>query len=58
MSVKLQKIADAKQSMLYGLLWCIGGIVATAVTDGHVLFWGAVLVGGIQIEKATFRKKF
>jgi len=55
MSVKLQKIADAKQSMLYGLLWCIGGIVATAVTDGHVLFWGAVLVGGIQLISGIFK---
>lgn len=55
MSVNLQIIADAKQSMLYGALWCIGGAFATAATDGHVLFYGAFLVGGYQFLSGLFR---
>jgi hypothetical protein len=45
----------AKKNMLYGALWCIGGIVVTAVTysassDGgrYVVAWGAIVFGAIQ----------
>jgi hypothetical protein len=45
------------QNMLYGSLWCIGGLAVTAVTyqiaaeDGgghYLLAWGAILFGAIQ----------
>jgi len=41
------KKKQAKNDMLYGALWCIGGIVATAAHIGFI-FWGAVLFGSIQ----------
>lgn len=37
----------ANSDMLYGALWCVGGIVATAANIGFI-FWGAILFGGIQ----------
>ena len=45
-----------QKQMLYGGLWCIGGIVVTAATyqmaaDGggkYVVAWGAILFGAIQ----------
>lgn len=44
-----------RKNMLYGALWCIGGIVVTAATysaasDGgtYVIAWGAILFGAIQ----------
>jgi hypothetical protein len=45
-----------KKNMLYGALWCVGGIVVTAATysaasDGggtYVVAWGAIIFGAIQ----------
>lgn len=37
----------AKKDMLYGALWCIGGLVLTLAHIGFI-FWGAILFGGIQ----------
>jgi len=45
-----------KKNMLYGALWCIGGIVVTVVTysaaaaggGSYVVAWGAIIFGGIQ----------
>lgn len=49
--------------MLYGALWCIGGLVVTALTysaasDGgtYVVAWGAVLFGAIQFFKGVWQK--
>jgi hypothetical protein len=46
---------QAKKNMLYGALWCIGGIVVTAATyssaEGggrYVVAWGAIIFGAIQ----------
>jgi hypothetical protein len=36
-----------RKNMIYGLLWCIGGIVVTALSY-YVLAWGAILFGGFQ----------
>jgi hypothetical protein len=33
--------------MLFGALWCIGGIIAT-VSDLGYIFWGAIVFGAIQ----------
>ena len=42
----------ARKDMLYGALWCIGGIIATAANIGFI-FWGAILFGGIQFFKGV-----
>lgn len=55
MNANIQEITEAKQAMLYGTLWCVGGIIATAATDGNVLFWGAILIGGIQLISGVFK---
>ncbi len=52
-----QQIKDAKKEgankdMLYGALWCIGGIVAT-VADFGFIFWGAIVFGAIQFIKGA-----
>jgi len=52
-----QQINDAKKSraqkdMLYGALWCVGGIVATAAHIGFI-FWGAIIFGAIQFFKGV-----
>ena len=49
--------------MLYGALWCIGGIVVTAVTYStalvrggtYYLFWGAILFGFLQFFQGLFQ---
>ena len=42
----------ANKDMLYGALWCVGGIVATAAHIGFI-FWGAIVFGGIQFFKGV-----
>lgn len=46
---KIRKVKreQATKNIIFGLLWCVGGIVATASGIG-VIFWGAILFGGIQ----------
>ena len=45
--IKKAKKEQGGKNMLYGALWCIGGIVATAANIGFI-FWGAIVFGGIQ----------
>lgn len=33
--------------MIYGALWCVGGIMATLANFGFI-FWGAIVFGAIQ----------
>jgi DNA-dependent RNA polymerase auxiliary subunit epsilon len=42
----------ARKDMLYGALWCVGGVVATAAGIGFI-FWGAIIFGGIQFFKGV-----
>jgi hypothetical protein len=42
--------AQAKKDMIYGAMWCIGGLLATFAHLGYV-FWGAIIFGGIQFFK-------
>ena len=42
----------AKKDMLYGALWCVGGLVLTLAHIGFI-FWGAILFGGIQFFKGV-----
>ena len=54
--VRSEAIREAgKKNMLYGALWCIGGIVVTAATYSaasnggtYVVAWGAIVFGAIQ----------
>lgn len=46
------KNEDAKKDMLYGTLWCVGGIIATSANLGYI-FWGAIVFGGIQFIKGV-----
>ena len=50
------KKEQAEKDMLYGALWCVGGIIATAAHIGFV-FWGAILFGGIQFFKGLINSK-
>jgi len=45
----------AKKDMLFGALWCVGGIIVTAATYSaasgggrYVVAWGAIIFGAIQ----------
>lgn len=37
----------ANKDMLWGAVWCIGGIIGTVADTGYI-FWGAIVFGGIQ----------
>jgi hypothetical protein len=52
------KSEGGSKDMLYGALWCIGGIIVTAVTYSaasgggrYFVAWGAIIFGGIQFFK-------
>jgi fructosamine-3-kinase len=42
----------AKKDMLYGALWCVGGLVLTLAHIGFI-FWGAIVFGGIQFFRGV-----
>ncbi|MEL7340884.1 MAG: hypothetical protein AAGM67_10390 [Bacteroidota bacterium] len=46
------KKEQAHKDMLWGAIWCVGGIVATALDIGYI-FWGAIVFGGIQFFKGV-----
>jgi hypothetical protein len=48
--IKKAKNTAANKDLIYGALWCIGGIVATAAEIGYI-FWGAIVFGGYQFLK-------
>lgn len=59
--IKSVKKQNARNDMLYGALWAIGGLVVTGATyaaaaDGgtYVAFYGAVLYGGYRFLKGLF----
>jgi hypothetical protein len=52
--------AAAERDMRVGGLWCLGGIVVTAVTysaasggGSYVIAWGAIVFGGIQFIRGV-----
>lgn len=56
--IKESKKENGKKDMLYGALWCIGGIVVTAITYSaasgggtYIVAWGAIFWGAIQFIK-------
>ena len=40
--------AKAEKDILYGSLWCFGGVIGTMADIGFI-FWGAIVFGGIQL---------
>jgi hypothetical protein len=55
------QISDAKKKrankdILWGAIWCIGGIVATAAEIGYI-FWGAIVFGGIQLVRGLINSQ-
>lgn len=38
--------------MLYGALWCVGGLALTLANVGFI-FWGAIIFGGVQFFKGV-----
>jgi hypothetical protein len=54
--VQLKKITNerAHKNMIFGALWCVGGIIATVADFGYI-FWGAILFGLIQFFKGVFK---
>jgi hypothetical protein len=52
-----------RKNMLYGALWCLGGIVITALSyqaaakagGRYVLAWGAIVFGGIQFIRGLLQ---
>lgn len=42
----------AVKNMIFGALWCVGGIVGTVANVGYV-FWGAIIFGGFQFIKGA-----
>jgi len=49
------KRSSGRKNMLFGALWCIGGIVVTAATYSaasgggtYVIAWGAIAAGAVQ----------
>jgi hypothetical protein len=46
----------ARKDMLYGALWCLGGVLVTALTyiaaEGggvYIVWWGAIVYGAIRL---------
>ena len=60
---KQKKREAGNKNMLYGALWCVGGLLVTILTysaasDGgtYVVAWGAVIFGAIQFFKGVFQR--
>jgi hypothetical protein len=54
--------ASARKNMLYGALWCIGGIIVTVTTYSaasgggtYIVAWGAILFGGLQFLSGVYQ---
>ena len=60
---KQEKREAGNKNMLYGALWCVGGLLVTILTysaasDGGTYFvaWGAVIFGAIRFFKGLFQR--
>lgn len=47
---------QANKDMLYGALWCVGGLVATMADIGFI-FWGAIVFGAVQFFKGLINSQ-
>lgn len=57
-----ERRSEGARNMLVGGLWCVGGIVFTAVSysaagpgETYIVTWGAVLFGAAQFLKGFFQ---
>ncbi len=50
-----QQNREANSDMLWGAVWCIGGLIGTFANIGYV-FWGAIIFGGIQFVKGLMNR--
>lgn len=41
------KKSQGKKDMMWGAVWCVGGLIGT-LSDTGFIFWGAIIFGGIQ----------
>jgi len=58
----IDKKEIAKKNILYGALWCVGGLILTVATYSmasrsgtYFVFWGAVIFGGFQLLKGIYQ---
>jgi len=63
--IKEEREEIANKNMLYGALWCIGGLLVTGVSyavaiegGSYFITWGAVVFGGWQFLKGLYQKVF
>ncbi|NJN78960.1 MAG: hypothetical protein HC803_12100 [Saprospiraceae bacterium] len=47
-----EKQKAANKDMIWGAIWCVGGIIATLSNLGYV-FWGAIAFGGFQFFRGV-----
>lgn len=45
----------ANRDILWGAIWCVGGLIGTFANIGYV-FWGAIIFGGIQFFKGLMNR--
>lgn len=53
--IQIAQNKRANKDMIFGALWLVGGIVATAAQVGFI-FWGAIVFGAIQFFKGLINK--
>ena len=54
-----KKSHPGKNDMIWGAVWCIGGIIVTLLSIGNgagVIAYGAIIWGAIQFFKGVFAK--
>lgn len=56
------KHAVGRQNMMFGAIWCVGGIAVTLATRAsatgggvYIVAWGAIIVGGIQFFRGVLQ---
>lgn len=52
--IRAERKAKARKDLLYGSLWCAGGLILTFAHIGYV-FWGAIVFGGYQMIRGLVR---
>ena len=45
---------NGSSDMLWGAIWCVGGLIATAADVGYI-FYGAIIFGGIQFVQGLMK---
>ena len=50
--ISKSKKSGANRDMLFGVLWCVGGIIGTTANIGYI-FWGAIVFGAIQFFRGV-----